>query len=67
MSVYKDMENLYRLGYGHKPEIDPVVRKIIQRAVRGPVEGQDGADSLRRANRRVQYGLQRSRDRVAKT
>lgn len=67
MSVYKDMENLYRLGYGHKPEIDPVVRKIIQRAVRGPVEGQDDANSLRRANRGIQYGLQRTRDRVAKT
>ena len=62
MSVYKDMENLYRLGYGHKQEIDPVVRKIIQRAIKGPVEDQDDADSLRRANRRVQYGLQRSRE-----
>ena len=66
MCVYQDMENLYRLGYGHKQEIDPVVKKIIQRAIRAPVEGQYDAGSLRRANRRIQYGLQHSRDRPTK-
>lgn len=37
LKVYRDIENLYGLGYGHIKEMDPVVKKVVQSALGGPL------------------------------
>lgn len=41
IKVYKDMEYLYQQGYGHDREIDPVVQRVLQKAIAGPIQEVD--------------------------
>jgi len=37
IKVYRDIEYLYQKGYGHDREIDPVVQRVLQKAIAGPI------------------------------
>jgi len=38
IKVYRDMEYLYQQGYGHDRGIDPVVQRVLQKAIAGPIQ-----------------------------
>ncbi|KAF8458847.1 hypothetical protein BGX38DRAFT_1150243 [Terfezia claveryi] len=38
IKVYRDLEYLYQQGYGHDREIDPVVQRVLQKAITGPIQ-----------------------------
>ncbi|KAF8430195.1 hypothetical protein EV426DRAFT_580355 [Tirmania nivea] len=38
IKVYRDMEYLYQQGYGHDREIEPVVQRVLQKAIASPLQ-----------------------------